>query len=82
MQTFAAGWHRFALEVDDGMRVYLDGALLIDQWREGAVRSVDRVVWVDAGRHELRVEYYERAGGALARFTSAPSAAPTITPAP
>jgi hypothetical protein len=81
-QTFAAGWQRFSLTVDDGMRVYLDGALLIDQWRDGAVRSLERVVWVDAGRHELRVEYYERAGGASAGFAFTPSTAPPPTLAP
>ncbi|MCX6017798.1 MAG: PA14 domain-containing protein [Chloroflexi bacterium] len=82
MQNFAAGWYRLATTVDDGMRVYIDGALRIDQWREGAVRSADTVVWINAGRREVRVEYFERSGGATARFEIAPSAAPTITPAP
>jgi len=77
-----AGWQRFVVTVDDGMRVYVDGTPIIDQWREGAVRTVERVLWLDAGRHDLRVEYFERGGGAIARFELAPSAAPTLTPAP
>jgi hypothetical protein len=77
-----AGWHRFTATVDDGMRVFIDGTLVIDQWREGAVRTVDRVIWLDAGRHDLRVEYFERAGGAIARFVLDPAPAPTMTLAP
>jgi hypothetical protein len=65
--TFEAGSYRFNAEADDGIRLYLDGALILDQWRDqpAATYSVERAL--TAGAHNLRVEYYERAGGAVAR---------------
>ncbi len=62
--AFEDGLYRFTLTVDDGARLYVDGTLLIDQWRDGAVRSltVDRGLLV--GQHTLRVEYYENGGDA------------------
>ena len=66
--TFDGGRYRFNVEADDGIRVYLDNALILDQWHDQAatVYSVDRLL--TAGAHSLRVEYYERSSGALARF--------------
>ena len=33
-QNFSAGPHIFTATADDGVRVYLDGILVIDQWRD------------------------------------------------
>ncbi|MBL7200681.1 MAG: hypothetical protein ISS56_11055 [Anaerolineae bacterium] len=65
--TFEEGTYRFRATVDDGIRLFVDGALAIDQWRDGAQReaTVDRRL--TAGTHTLRVEYYERSGLAVAR---------------
>ena len=50
---------------DDGIRVYVDGQAVIDDWADGGFR--ERTIDTDtlsAGDHEIRVEYYENAGGA------------------
>lgn len=50
---------------DDGVRVWVDGALAIDHWSPHE-SAIDRATIRD-GRHRLRVEYYERTGFAELR---------------
>jgi hypothetical protein len=63
-----SGTYRFHVTADDGVRVWLDGTLLIDQWREApsVTYSADRTL--AAGNHAVRIEYYENAGAAQIRF--------------
>ena len=71
-----AGTHRFNVEVDDGVRVWLDGALIIDEWHDTSPRqySVDKSV--NAGTHSLQIDYYQNQGSAQIRFwIDAPQAA-------
>ncbi len=62
---FPAGEYRFWLTVDDGVRVWVDGNLVIDQWRDGSPTTFETRVRLSEGTHSLRIEYYERGGGAL-----------------
>lgn len=43
---------------DDGMRVWVDGVLVIDDWASGASRTTVRTVQMSEGEHDLRVEYF------------------------
>ncbi len=81
-QAFTAGTYRIEASMDDGLRVYVDGNLVLDQWSDAAFRSAAATVQLSAGEHDLRVEYYERAGSAFARvnFVAAPTAGPTPAP--
>jgi PA14 domain len=65
-QNFAAGSHTFTATADDGIRVYLDGTLIIDQWRDQSPTTYTVTRQVTAGNHQVRMEYYENAGGAVA----------------
>jgi hypothetical protein len=51
--------HDFHAMMDDGMRVYVDDLLLIDEWRDEAIREVMSSRHISAGPHALRVEYYD-----------------------
>jgi hypothetical protein len=63
---FDGGQYRFYAVVDDGVRVYVDDILVLDDWRDGERRGVEsRDVGLSAGNHSVRVEYYERGGQAL-----------------
>jgi dextranase len=55
---------------DDGVRLWVDECLLIDNWTDHPA-SVDRgSVALTAGvKHDLRMEYYERTGEAVARLS-------------
>jgi glucose/arabinose dehydrogenase len=77
-QSFAAGSHTFSVTADDGVRVYLDGTLVIDQWRDQSPTTYTATRQVTSGNHELKVEFYENGGGAVARFSVA--ATPTSCP--
>lgn len=61
--------HAFGIEGTDGWRLYLDGTLLIDNWRK---RSYDtRVADVDllpGSTHDITVEYFETTGNARLRL--------------
>lgn len=63
-EWFEGGTYRFSYRSDDGMRLWIDDALVIDDWRdhEATWSIVDQ--YVAAGTHRVRVEYYERGGGA------------------
>lgn len=64
---FKAGTYRFYATVDDGIRVYVDGHLIIDQWREQPTNNYFGDIYLGEGQHSLRVEYYEEGGAALVR---------------
>ncbi len=65
---FDPGHYRFLARVDDGVRVWLNDSLIIDEWRDGSVRSVSADRTLAGGWHSLRVEYYERSGEAVIDF--------------
>jgi hypothetical protein len=65
---FEAGTYRFYVRVDDGTRLWVDGQLLIDQWHDGSRRTFTAERTMTAGRHDIRLEMYERTGQATAVF--------------
>lgn len=64
-EWFAGGTYRFTVASDDGVRLWVGDQLIVDEWRdrEPAPITVDR--YIAAGTYRVRVEYYERSGGAL-----------------
>jgi hypothetical protein len=79
---FEPATYRFYLTVNDGARVWIDGYLLIDEWRDGDTREIIRDYGMRAGPHEIRVEYYERSNNAVIRLRWDKSSSPTATPTP
>ncbi|HSR29133.1 MAG TPA: PA14 domain-containing protein, partial [Anaerolineae bacterium] len=64
---FPAGQYRFNVQVDDGARLWVDGRLLIDQWRDGT-GTYSGDLYLGEGQHQVRLEMYEHTGGAMARL--------------
>ena len=64
---FPAGHYRFTVHVDDGVRLWVDGIPVIDQWRDG-IGTYTGDIYLSEGTHRLRMEMYEHMGGALARM--------------
>ncbi len=62
-----SGTYRFYAMSDDGVRVYVDGHLIIDQWNEHPTQSFFGDIYLGEGNHSLRVEYYEEGGVANIR---------------
>jgi hypothetical protein len=66
--TPATGFYTLLVRVDDGARVFLDDKLVLDAWREQPPTSYSTTVYLDAGEHSWRVEYFQGAGGAQISF--------------
>jgi glucose/arabinose dehydrogenase/PKD repeat protein len=67
-QYFAAGRYRFTTVADDGVRLYVDNRLVIDEWHPQPGTPHEFVADLGAGNHTLRMEYFEGGGAAIARL--------------
>ena len=70
-----AGTYRFSATSDDGMRVYVNNELIINDWSDHSARTVSADKYLSSGHHLVVVEYYEKTVDAVARLTWAPVAA-------
>ncbi|MCB0209578.1 MAG: PKD domain-containing protein [Anaerolineae bacterium] len=64
--NFSAGTYRFYSRTDDGVRVWVDGALFINQWRQQSPTTYAADIYLSEGDHNIRMEYNELTGGAVA----------------
>jgi hypothetical protein len=76
-----AGEYQFDILVDDGVRFYVDGLLLIDQIKEQAAIPYSVRTTLPQGLHEFRIDYVEYTGQARLAW-SRTSLSATATPAP
>ena len=65
---FPAGTYRFVATMDDGMRVWVNDNEIISSWNDSQVHTIVTDIYIPEGEHDLRVEYYEATGGAIAQF--------------
>jgi len=67
---------------DDGVRLWLDGRLVIDNWTDhGTTDDVAQVKLIAGQIYSIRMEWYENGGGAVARlFWQSPTLARQIIP--
>ena len=70
VEASETGAHVFSIISDDGIRVSLDGNLIIDNFTDHAPRrDVSAAINLQAGeRYSIEVEFYERGGGAVAQL--------------
>ncbi|HSJ59565.1 MAG TPA: PA14 domain-containing protein [Anaerolineae bacterium] len=84
LQLSQGGTYRFVVVSDDGARLWIDGQLIIDSWRDGYTTD-EATIALAAGGHDVRLEFYEHLGGALIRLTWSQipaTATSTVTTAP
>lgn len=65
-RTFNAGYYTLTAAADDGIRVYVDGTLVIDEWQDQSATTFTSTLYLDSGSHTVTVEYYEQTLTALA----------------
>lgn len=72
----------FYTTTDDGVRLWVNGVLIIDRWVDQGPTEVSGTIALQAGqRYDLRMDYYENGGGAVARLSwSSPSTPKQIIP--
>jgi hypothetical protein len=68
-QHFGAGRYKFTAIADDGVRLYIDGKRVIDQWRGPANAEFSHIADLGEGTHTIKMEYVEYGGGALASLS-------------
>ena len=91
--TFSARWtgqvepefsevYTFHVVSDDGVRLWVDGQLIIDNWTDHApTENSGQIALVAGRRYDIKLEYYENGGGAVARMLwSSPSRAKEVVP--
>ena len=63
------GTYRFTATMDDGLRFWVDNVLVIDSWTDSQVHSLSADVYLSSGDHNLKVEYYDAGGAAVAKLS-------------
>ncbi len=70
------GTYRFTATSDDGIRVWIDDDLIINEWYDHPPKTVSVEKHLSTGHHLVKVEFYENTGGAVARVSWAPTSVP------
>ncbi len=80
VDTFSVRWtgrveplfsetYTFYTESDDGVRLWINGQLVIDNWTDHAPTENSGVIALAAGsKYDLQMDFYENGGGAVARL--------------
>jgi hypothetical protein len=76
------GNYRITVTADDGIRLWVDDELLINQWRDQAATPYTADKFLGPGHHLVRVEYYENFGDALIQFSWMQISQPPPPPPP
>ena len=93
VDTFSARWtgqvqpqfsetYTFYTQSDDGVRLWVNNVLVVNNWTDHAVTENSGTIALTAGqRYDIRMEYYENGGLATARLLwSSPSTAKAAVP--
>ncbi len=73
------GTYSFTITCDDGMRLWVDGELLLEPWYEHPSLTLTAQKYLGPGHHLIKVEYYEQAGLAVAQLSWQLASAPPST---
>ncbi len=69
--------YTFYVRTDDGVRLWVDGQLLVDAWLDQAATERSQTIALEAGRKvDLKLEYYENGGNASARLSWSSASTP------
>ncbi|MBN2002303.1 MAG: hypothetical protein JXA21_03005 [Anaerolineae bacterium] len=75
-----AGMYTFSLTADDGARLWVNGHLLVDAWKDQVATTYTGQLYLPGGSVTIEMQYYENAGSAVARLSWTNGAAPTPPP--
>lgn len=67
------GWYRFSVTTDDGVRLWVNNVLLIDQWHDQGATTYEADIRLPGGMIPVKMEYYENKDLASARLSWQPA---------
>ncbi|MEV0994894.1 PA14 domain-containing protein [Nonomuraea sp. NPDC050202] len=74
--------YTFITTSDDGVRLWVDGTLVVDAWTDHSKRDDSGQIALTAGAHDLRMEFYDNGYDAIAQLHwSSPSIQRQVVPA-
>ena len=62
------GEYRFTTRSDDGVRLWIDDRLIIDDWRKHAVEDQSNSIYLEKGYHDIKIEYFDVGGHAVMKL--------------
>jgi hypothetical protein len=69
VQPPTSGTYTFFTQSDDGIRLWVNGQQIINNWTDHAPTENSGTISLAAGqKYDIRLEYYENGGGAVARL--------------
>ena len=68
-QTLSAGTYRITARADDGIRVFVNGAAVINEWHQATGQAYKADITLPAGTHNFTIDYYEAEGRAFIEFS-------------
>jgi hypothetical protein len=82
--SFTQGTYRFSVQADDGIRLYIDGQLVIDKWVDQPFVTNTVEQTLSSGVHAIKLDYFEHGGNAIVKLwwdtVETPSTTDTTTP--
>jgi hypothetical protein len=66
--NFPQGYYKINALADDGVRIFIDRELVIDEWHQASGIQYTASRWL-SGVHSIRIEYLELVGGASIRYS-------------
>jgi hypothetical protein len=64
----SAGHYTMVLHIDDGARLWIDGNLVIDEWKESSNHRVAGAADLAEGLHEIKLEYFQATGPSVCKL--------------
>jgi len=61
--------YTFTTTSDDGIRLWIDGQLVVDSWIDQGTTDHSGDIDLTPGKYSIQVEYYENGGGAVAQLS-------------
>jgi uncharacterized protein YraI len=77
-----AGNYRINVSADDGVRVYVDGVLRINEWHQASGQTYTADIYLGYGSHNFVVEFYEAGGLAFINYSLTAGGGPPPPPPP
>ena len=73
--------YRLSVSSDDGSRLYINGKLMIDNWKDHGEQAISCEMKMEAGKaYDMKIEFYESAGDSVIRLGWKDPANKTVEP--